>query len=149
MEQTEQHYAYAGFWVRVVATLIDVLIISIVLFPLVYGLMLMGVVSDDWASPYNGNDFLWDTLSSLAQGIFTVFCWLKFAGTPGKRLLKLKVLDEKTGNPLTLGQAVLRYIAYLPAIFVLFLGLIWVAFDGKKQGWHDKIAKTVVVKELT
>lgn len=149
MEQTEQHYAYAGFWVRVVATLIDVLIISIVLFPLVYGLMLMGVISDDWASPYNGNDFLWDTLSSLAQGIFTVFCWLKFAGTPGKRLLKLKVLDEKTGNPLTLGQAVLRYIAYLPAIFVLFLGLIWVAFDGKKQGWHDKIAKTVVVKELT
>lgn len=77
-----------------------------------------------------------------------VFCWVKFAGTPGKRLLKLKVLDEATGNQLTLGQAILRYIGYIPSAIVFGLGYLWVIWDGKKQGWHDKIAKTVVVKEI-
>ncbi|MFW2124742.1 RDD family protein, partial [Acinetobacter ursingii] len=46
------------------------------------------------------------------------------------------------------GQGIIRYIGYIPATLVLFIGLIWVAFDSKKQGWHDKMAKTVVVREL-
>ncbi|MBD0189374.1 RDD family protein, partial [Acinetobacter baumannii] len=37
---------------------------------------------------------------------------------------------------------------YIPSILVFCIGLIWVAFDAKKQGWHDKMAKTVVVREL-
>ena len=60
----------------------------------------------------------------------------------------LKVLDERTGENVTVGQGIIRYIGYFPAILVLFIGLIWVAFDPKKQGWHDKMAKTVVVREL-
>jgi uncharacterized RDD family membrane protein YckC len=86
-------------------------------------------------------------LANSVCSIF-VFCWVKFAGTPGKRLLRLKVLDERTGENITVGQGIIRYIGYFPAILVLFIGLIWVAFDSKKQGWHDKMAKTVVVREL-
>ena len=84
----------------------------------------------------------------LGRGGCQIVCWVKFAGTPGKRLLRLKVLDEKSGENLTVGQAILRYIGYFPSTLVFFLGFIWIAFDSKKQGWHDKIAKSVVVREL-
>jgi uncharacterized RDD family membrane protein YckC len=73
---------------------------------------------------------------------------LYFAGTPGKRLMRLKVLDGKTGNKLTVMQSIIRYIGYIPSILVFGIGLFWVAFDAKKQGWHDKMAKSVVVREL-
>ncbi|MEL1747592.1 RDD family protein, partial [Acinetobacter baumannii] len=80
--------------------------------------------------------------------LYSILCWLYFAGTPGKRLMRLKVLDEKTGNKLTVMQSIIRYIGYIPSILVFGIGLFWVAFDAKKQGWHDKMAKSVVVREL-
>lgn len=134
-------YEYAGFWIRLGASIIDNIIIMVALVPIG---MLMG-----WNSMYSSEmtstaDWLWQILMAA----FCVFCWLKFAGTPGKRLLRLKVLDERTGENVTVGQGIIRYIGYFPAILVLFIGLIWVAFDPKKQGWHDKMAKTVVVREL-
>lgn len=133
-------YEYAGFWIRLGASIID----NIIMVALVPIGMLMG-----WNSMYSSEmtstaDWLWQILMAA----FCVFCWVKFAGTPGKRLLRLKVLDERTGENVTVGQGVIRYIGYFPAILVLFIGLIWVAFDPKKQGWHDKMAKTVVVREL-
>ncbi len=61
---------------------------------------------------------------------------------------KLTIVDAKTGKKPTLIQFVLRYVSYfLSCIF--FLGFIWIAFDKKKQGWHDKIAGTVVVKDAS
>lgn len=134
-------YEYAGFWIRLGASIIDNIIIMVALVPIG---MLMG-----WNSMYSSEmtstaDWLWQILMAA----FCVFCWVKFAGTPGKRLLRLKVLDERTGKNVTVGQGIIRYIGYFPAILVLFIGLIWVAFDPKKQGWHDKMAKTVVVREL-
>lgn len=134
-------YEYAGFWIRLGASIIDNIIIMVALVPIG---MLMG-----WNTMYSSEmtstaDWLWQILMAA----FCVFCWVKFAGTPGKRLLRLKVLDERTGENVTVGQGVIRYIGYFPAILVLFIGLIWVAFDPKKQGWHDKMAKTVVVREL-
>ena len=134
-------YEYAGFWIRFAASIIDNIIIFVALIPIA---MLLG-----WESTYSsglssGIEWLWQILFA----VFFVFCWVKFAGTPGKRLLRLKVLDERTGENISVGQGIIRYIGYFPAILVLFIGLIWVAFDSKKQGWHDKMAKTVVVREL-
>ncbi|ESK56903.1 MAG: RDD family protein [Moraxellaceae bacterium] len=134
-------YEYAGFWIRLGASMIDNIIILVALLPIG---MILG-----WESAYSselssGTDWIWQILIAA----FCVFCWVKFAGTPGKRLLRLKVLDERTGENVTVGQGIIRYIGYLPAFLVFFIGLIWVAFDSKKQGWHDKMAKTVVVREL-
>jgi uncharacterized RDD family membrane protein YckC len=56
------------------------------------------------------------------------------------------VVDAATGNPLTTGQAIGRYFGYFVSAIPFGLGLIWVAFDSKKQGWHDKMAGTVVVR---
>lgn len=135
-------YQYAGFWIRLAALIIDGIILAIIFTPITF------LFSSD-ADLQNPMAFTTvDFIAQIIGIIFVIFCWVKFAGTPGKRLLKLKVLDEATGNKLTIGQAILRYIGYIPSAFVFGLGYLWVIWDGKKQGWHDKIAKTVVVKEI-
>ncbi|TAL09221.1 MAG: RDD family protein, partial [Chloroflexota bacterium] len=47
-----------------------------------------------------------------------------------------------------LGRSLLRYLGYLISWWILGIGFIWVAFDRKKQGWHDKIGGTVVVRRM-
>ncbi|MCL5766945.1 RDD family protein [Acinetobacter sp. ANC5681] len=134
-------YEYAGFWLRFLASIIDSIILIVALIPI------MMIIAPNAASGFTG--WTWsDWLGQIIGAVFYIVCWVKFAGTPGKRLLRLKVLDEKTGENLTVGQAILRYIGYFPSTLVFFLGFIWIAFDSKKQGWHDKIAKSVVVREL-
>lgn len=137
----EQEYEYAGFWIRVLASMIDSTIITLVVFPIGFFAGYMGLAES--------TAFAFLQLVLQVLGIaFYIVCWVKFAGTPGKRLLKLKVLDADTGDNLSTGKAILRYIMYIVSTLALLLGLIWVAFDKKKQGWHDKVANSVVVKEL-
>lgn len=137
----EQEYEYAGFWIRVLASMIDSTIITLVVFPIGFFAGYMGLAES--------TAFAFLQLALQLLGIaFYIVCWVKFAGTPGKRLLKLKVLDADTGDNLSTGKAILRYIMYIVSTLALLLGLIWVAFDKKKQGWHDKVANSVVVKEL-
>lgn len=135
-------YEYAGFWIRVLATIIDTVLVVALMTPI----SLFWDVNVDNITQQNF------TLTDLFWQIFcaaiSIFLWIKYAGTPGKRLLGLKVLDEETGNNLTVNQAILRYLGYIASSIVFCLGFIWIAFDSKKQGWHDKIAKTVVVREL-
>jgi uncharacterized RDD family membrane protein YckC len=66
--------------------------------------------------------------------------------TPGKMAIGAKIVDAKTlGKPST-GQLIGRYFAYYLSSIVLLLGFIWVGFDARKQGWHDKLAGTLVVR---
>ncbi len=85
---------------------------------------------------------IWETLISL---VLTILMWQKFLGTPGKLFFDCIVVDEKTRKPMKISQALVRYLAYYISIIPLGLGFFWIAFDKKKQGWHDKIAKTVVI----
>jgi uncharacterized RDD family membrane protein YckC len=68
--------------------------------------------------------------------------------TPGKRLLGLRVLQLETGQPATFWRMALRDIIgkWLSGA-ICYLGYIWAFLDANKQGWHDKIAGTIVVKE--
>lgn len=66
--------------------------------------------------------------------------------TPGKRLFGLRVL-RTDGLPITPGTAFLRWAGYAVSFLPFLLGFVWVAVDRRKQGWHDKIAGTVVVRE--
>ena len=134
---------YAGFWIRFGALLIDLVIITIVLVvPLsfIYG-------EEYWFGEQIIHGF-WDVLLGyIVPIVATIWFWLRFLGTPGKMATRLKIVDAKTGNKLSLGQAIGRYFAYIPAMLPLGLGFIWVGIDKKKQGWHDKLAGTVVIKE--
>lgn len=136
-------YEYAGFWIRVLANIIDGILVMLVVFPLGFIAGMLGLVN-----PESSNFSFIDLIVQILSVVFYVGCWVKFAGTPGKRLLKLKILDADTGENLTVAKSIIRYVGYLISYLVLLLGLIWVAFDKKKQGWHDKMANSVVVKEL-
>jgi len=143
MEMNEE-YEYAGFWIRVGASLIDALLLMIITLPLmmmVYGES-MWESSDIILGPV---DFL---LNYTLPFIATILFWQYKSATPGKMVLNIKVVDADTGEKLSVGQSIGRYFAYIPAALVFMIGVIWVAFDKRKQGWHDKLARTVVIRKI-
>lgn len=124
---------YAGFWVRAGAVTIDAALLTIIL---------SLVTSDFDDSP----DFIFTFVLPAAA---TILFWIYKQATPGKMLVKAKVVDAQTGGQPTTGQYIGRYFAYYVSFFLLGLGFVWVAFDARKQGFHDKLAGTVVVRHLT
>lgn len=85
----------------------------------------------------------------LQIAFFTIaflLCWVRLSTTPGKMLLSLKIVDATTHAPLTPSQSVIRSLGYLLAAAPVGLGFVWAAFDRRKQGLHDKLANTVVIK---
>ena len=67
--------------------------------------------------------------------------------TPGKYLLGIRVIKVDTGVPVGFWRMALRQIiGQWAAAIVCYLGFIWALFDANRQGWHDKIAKTLVIR---
>jgi len=141
---------YAGFWRRTLATLIDTAIILIlmkVLSLLFFDGQMMVIETDN-----NQNFSLKSSFTSsinwmqeLILVVITIVLWMKFLGTPGKLILGCQVVDAKTFTAMNPGQAVLRYVAYIISMVPMMLGFFWIAWDKRKQGFHDKIAGTVVI----
>jgi uncharacterized RDD family membrane protein YckC len=141
---TNDSLEYAGFWVRVGAALIDTLLILCVTVPVlvaIYGWAYFDASKTGFVAGIA--DFL---LSWVAPAVAVVAFWLYKQATPGKMALSAKVVDAKTGKTMSVGQSIGRYLGYFVSTIPLGLGLIWVAFDPKKQGWHDKLAGTVVIR---
>ena len=139
-----ENQEYAGFWIRVGAVLIDMVVMLIV-----FGLPLTLIYGETyWTADQMYHGF-WDLFFSyILPFAATIWFWLRFFGTPGKMALRLKIVDANTGNKLSLGQAVGRYFAYIVAAIPLLLGYIWIGIDKRKQGFHDKLAGTVVIRQL-
>ena len=75
--------------------------------------------------------------------------WTRYPGTPGKMALQLHVLDTNTGQAIKPPTAIGRYLGYYVSVLPLMLGFIRVGIDKRKQGFPDKLAATVVIRELT
>jgi len=132
---------YAVFWVRVGAAIIDSILIVLVTFPILWSIY----GSEYFKSAKIINGF-WDFIISwVFPAIAVVVFWIYRSATPGKIALGLKIIDADTGEKPGSRQCIIRYLGYYVSAIPLFLGLIWVAFDDKKQGWHDKLAGTYVV----
>ena len=141
---SEQNFEYAGFWIRVGAAIIDTLLLVVITFPLLIAIYGWEYFDADITGFIAGPaDVL---ISWVLPAISVIMFWVLRQATPGKMLLSLRIQDATTGAGLTWGQSVGRYLGYFLATLPLGLGLIWVGFDKKKQGWHDKLAHTVVVK---
>ena len=84
-------------------------------------------------------------ISYILPAIAVIIFWQYKQATPGKMLFNARIVDAKTGNKPSNGQWIIRYLGYIPSTLVFGLGFLWVALDKKKQGWHDKMAGTVVV----
>jgi uncharacterized RDD family membrane protein YckC len=133
---------YAGFWQRALAFLIDWLIVMVISMPVI-------VVA--FGAEYFSLDPLrrsWDLLIALIVGIVIVAFWRYCGATPGKLAVGVKIVDAQSGEPPSTGRLVLRLLCYLLSALPLYLGFFWIAFDRRKQGWHDKIAGTVVIQEI-
>jgi uncharacterized RDD family membrane protein YckC len=126
--------AKAGFWIRTVAYIIDAIILGIVTG------VITAVLRLDQATSGNG-------LGLLINIVYFVVLWSSTGGgqTLGMRILNLKVI-RTDGSELSIVQALIRWVGLFVSFIVIFIGVIWVAFDSEKQGWHDKIAGTYVVK---
>jgi len=139
-----ENQEYAGFWIRVGAALIDT-----VLFLLVFSIPVTLIYGSDY---WNSDKVImgtWDfLLTYVAPIIITVWFWIKYLGTPGKMALRLRVVDARTGKAISTPKAIGRYLGYYVSAIPLCLGFIWVGIDKKKQGFHDKLAGTVVIREL-
>lgn len=140
--ELDQQLEYVGFWKRVVASLVDTVLMLIVITPALlssYGPQYFG--SEKFIQ--GPADFV---LSYLVPALVVIAFWTVKQATPGKMLYKAKIVDAQTGGlPSTL-QYVIRYMGYFVCAVPLGLGLLWVAWDSRKQGWHDKLAGTVVVR---
>jgi uncharacterized RDD family membrane protein YckC len=133
---------YAGFWIRTGAAIIDSILVLIIIAPIltaIYG-------AQYWLDESLIKGF-WDVLINfvLPAIAITVF-WIYKSATPGKMATKLTIVDAKTGGKPTTAQFILRYFGYYVSMVPLFLGIIWVGIDKRKQGWHDKLAGTVVIR---
>lgn len=82
-----------------------------------------------------------------ATGLAVIWAWNRTATTPGLWLLGMYIADADTGGKPTLRQFILRYLGLILAMIPLTLGMIWIIFDRRNQGWHDKLANTVVIRK--
>ncbi len=147
---------YVGFWARFLAMFIDNVWVTIVLALVVmafYGPDFMAnmMMSPDGAAEMAGMATQGAAGSFLAQlllpAVLIVGFWVWKAATPGKMVISAEIVDAKTLHKPSTGQLIVRYIGYFISAFAFGLGFLWVAFDKRKQGWHDKIAGTLVVKK--
>ena len=133
---------YVGFWPRLGAAIIDAILVSIITLPaltLVYG-------SSYWTSDkfiHGPADLI---ISWILPAIAYVWLWVATGQTPGKMAIGARIVDADTGRNISIGKAIARYLSYFISAIGLLIGYIWIGFDPKKQGWHDHIARTVVIR---
>lgn len=170
-QPTEEEKQYGSFNRRMIAAVLDTLIISITIAPVVdyffmqsYGLPttdVNSIIAQASQAPTPG-----EALRQLGQGLqesgladrlatnfkwhfyvlamYVTICWHFFAATPGKLLCRLKILDAKTGKPMGDWQSILRVAGYVLSAMPLGLGFFWIGMNRKRRGFHDYFAGTVV-----
>jgi uncharacterized RDD family membrane protein YckC len=125
----------AGFWIRFVAIFIDGIILAVI------NLIIASILHSSTTGRSG--------MSTLLGLIYFVYFWSSTSLWPGQtvgsKLLNLRVI-RTDGADLSIVQALIRYVGLFISILVIFIGVIWAAFDPNKQGWHDKIADTYVIK---
>jgi len=133
---------YAGFWIRTWASIIDTVLILLIIWPILTSIY--GVEYWQSTSFVQGT---WDVLLNyILPAIAVIIFWSYKSATPGKMVTNLTIVDAKSGGKPSTGQFIGRYLGYYVSMLPLFLGIIWVGIDKRKQGWHDKLAGTVVIK---
>jgi uncharacterized RDD family membrane protein YckC len=160
---------YVGFWARTCAALIDSLLLLMIILPLT-------IFTFGWSSFEFWGDLLGATsleelirllesretvveepgvfggtigflVSWVLPAIAVVIFWIAKQATPGKMVFSAVIVDATSGKVPSGGQMIGRYLGYFIALFPFGLGILWVGLDKRKQGWHDKLAGTVVVKK--
>jgi uncharacterized RDD family membrane protein YckC len=120
----------AGFVDRAIAVIIDAVILLIP--NLIFSFAIGGAIGS--------------LLSFLLGAGYVIYFWTSTGQTPGKKMMKLKVVKADGGTILTPGEAIVRYLCQFISAIALALGYLWVIWDPKHEAWHDKLAGTKVIK---
>ncbi len=124
-----------GFGPRFVAYLIDGVILYVVNIILGFVFGMMG----------DAGSTIGSVVALLVSIGYFLYFWTTSGQTIGHSIMKLKVVTTD-GGKLDVTKAIMRYVGYIISGIVIGIGFLWVLFDTNKQGWHDKIAGTHVVK---
>jgi len=145
---------YGGFWRRLYAFAIDKFIlgfIGMILFFVGTTALGLGISPYDMAADpdalmaLGGKVFLlYQAVTLLLDMAYFTYFHGTTGQTPGKRIMGLRVVQE-TGEPIGLGTGFLRWVGYIVSALPMLMGFLWAGADRRKQGWHDKIAGTVVI----
>ncbi|MBN2463430.1 MAG: RDD family protein [Dehalococcoidia bacterium] len=132
MEKKPKEFAleYAGFWIRLGAGVIDLLVL----------VCAAGIIAYFFPAAV-----IWVTSGIGISIAYLLGFWVWRGQTPGKMAVGVKIIRTDS-SPIKWQCALRRFLGYIASLVTLFIGFIWVAFDDRKQGMHDKIADTYVVK---
>ena len=140
-----------GFWIRLIAIVIDIIIISAARYPIT---LIFWALSDDfliWGGLKRGSsniglNILYITINLAIFFAYFIIMDVRYHATLGKTLFRLEVVGIDL-LPIRYREAILREtIGKAISLFACFLGFIWAGFDARKQAWHDKIAGTYVIR---
>lgn len=138
---------YAGFWIRFVAILVDGLIQGVVGCGLAAGSAVLIFPFADGGFE-GGAQVLWQIIYTLGsyviQCAYQTFFLGRYGATPGKMLLRLKVV-RPDGSPLTYWRSFGRFWASMVSYLTCYIGYIIAAFDDEKRALHDHICSTRVI----
>ena len=147
-------YEFAGHGGRLVAYILDCVLIYVLLFgPLLVLFGIASAIGVDFGRPRAGDPDAFTVFALIAiviLGLVLVFgyfpfFWARGGQTPGMKPFGLVVVRDRDGTKLSAGTAILRLVGLYIASSVFYLGLIWIFIDKRHRGWHDLIAGTVVV----
>jgi uncharacterized RDD family membrane protein YckC len=149
---------YGGFWIRLLAHIIDHIILGAVAAPLFFVTVLPSIIRiaqqadrDQEPSPEMiitiiSSAFVYIALAFVGQWLYeALLTSSSWQATIGKRILHLKVVDE-AGNRISFGRATGRFFAKILSSMFMCIGFIMIAFTDRKRGLHDMLAGTLVVK---
>jgi predicted GNAT family N-acyltransferase/uncharacterized RDD family membrane protein YckC len=133
---------YIGFWARLAAALLDTVLWTLIAWPILLGYY--GLDYLDKRGLFLGwLDFV---VTNVGPCVATVLFWRWKGATPGQMAVGARIIDARTGARPTTAQFIGRYLGFFLSALPLGLGFLWIAFDKRKQGWHDMLAQTVVVR---
>ena len=146
--ETRQEQKYVGFWARFAANFLDGILISIFVSPasirIIY-LLSKGKIRSDWISESACVAIAFYSVLYILSQVILLVLWYKKQASIGKMAISAKIVDARTGKASTKNQLIGRFFAYFLSFLPLGFGFLWIAFDSKKQGWHDKLAGTAVI----
>ncbi|MES2625315.1 MAG: RDD family protein [Pseudomonadota bacterium] len=141
MQVNLEDVTYAGFWARFFASVLDSIIQLLVFVPLLYTFY----GSEIFANPTFDSGPGGIIVQYVLPMLWVILFWKYKSATPGKIMMNISVVDATTGGDPTTSRLVMRYFGYLVSALPCLLGFFWVAWDKRKQGFHDMIANTVVI----
>jgi uncharacterized RDD family membrane protein YckC len=138
---------YGGFWARFLAIVLDWIIIGIMSSALGALVGAGTVVTTQTAGGVQVNVAA-NAMATLVGLVYFVGFWsFRNGQTPGMIPFRMRVVKASDGTAPDWVVSLLRYAGLIISMAAIFIGVIWAAFDSRKQGWHDKIAGTLVLRE--